>query len=115
MLLVTVCRLGTLLLSGILASAGGGGLLKRDIEAPSALTLRITKNETADIASTLYGYMWEVGVVNTEYFPPPNVPGFRTSTTGENILHKHSAQFSSYVFTAVTEASMVRHSFGVPN
>ncbi|KIJ36494.1 glycoside hydrolase family 51 protein [Sphaerobolus stellatus SS14] len=29
------------------------------IQAPSALNLRITKNKTVDIPSTLYGYMWE--------------------------------------------------------
>ena len=34
--------------------------LKREIDAPSALTLRVTKNETHDIPSTLFGYMWEV-------------------------------------------------------
>lgn len=30
------------------------------LQPPNALNLRVTKNATVDIPSTLYGYMWEV-------------------------------------------------------
>lgn len=51
-----------LLIPGLLADVNGREFQKREVQAPNALTLRITKNRTADIASTLYGYMWEVRI-----------------------------------------------------